>query len=79
MSDEPMTDKPDGWLWRRGIVVAIGLSVACQAVATYWIVSSLSGNTARIQKPYNDVWYALAVNAPAAVFWAWCFARPRGA
>jgi hypothetical protein len=60
----------------RGIVASLALSLLCQAFATYWIVSSLSGLTARIQKPYNELWYALAVNIPAAVFWIWYFARP---
>jgi hypothetical protein len=46
-------------------------------VAACCIVSSLGGNTARIQKPYNDLWYALTVNFPAAIFGFWCFARPR--
>jgi hypothetical protein len=56
--------------------MAVGLSIACQVFAAWWIVTELSGNTARIAKPYNDAWYALAVNAPAAAFWFWYFARP---
>jgi hypothetical protein len=73
-----MTDKPDGkrWSFVRGLAGAMTLSLACQVAATYWIVSSLSGNTARIQWPYNELWYALAVNLPAAIFWLWYFARP---
>jgi hypothetical protein len=73
-----MSDKPDGkgWRWHRGLIGAIALSLACQVAATYCIVSSLSGNTARIQRPYSELWYALAVNAPAAILWFWYFARP---
>jgi len=73
-----MTDKPDGkrWRWGRGIVAAIGLSLACQLAATLWIVLSLSGNVARIPKPYNQLWYAAAINIPAAILWCLYFARP---
>jgi hypothetical protein len=75
MSDTP--NIPVRKRWVRGIVAALALSLLCQAFATYWIVSSLSGNVARIQRPFNDLWYMLAVNAPAAIFWVWYFARTR--
>jgi hypothetical protein len=64
------------WPVIRGLLAALGLSLACQLFAARWIVTELSGFTARIARPYNDLWYALAVNAPAAVFWFWCFSRP---
>ena len=65
--------------WRvvRGLCGALALLLACQVFASWWIVSSLSGLTARVQWPYNTLWYSVAVNAPAAVFWFWYFARPR--
>jgi hypothetical protein len=75
MSDEP--NIPARKRWIRGIVAALALSLLCQAFATYWVVSSLSGLIVGIQKPYNELWYAMAVNAPAAIFWFWYFSRPK--
>jgi len=53
--------------WIRGLIGSLALSLACQVAAKSWIVTSLGGNTARIQRPYNDLWYPLAENVPLAI------------
>lgn len=64
------------WRITRGLVAAFALSVLCQIVAAWWIVGNLGGLVARIASPYNDAWYMLAINVPAAILWFWYFARP---
>ena len=61
----------------RGLAWACAISLFCSIFATWWIVSELGGLTAKIAKPYNDLWYAMAVTAPAALFWFWYFAQPK--
>jgi hypothetical protein len=66
------------WRWIRGLVGAVGLTLLCLVVSSWWIISELNGATAKIRSPYNDLWWSLVVCAPFAILWFWYFARPRG-
>jgi hypothetical protein len=60
-------------------MAAIGVALLCIVFADAYLAISLVGRTNLIRWPFNELWWKLAICAPASAISLWAFSRPKRA